>query len=410
MSVKNSFATAFIVPVAGAVGTIATTVALMKELRPCLVFIGVGIALLGYCLSRIKKDKIKEDWPLLIYACLMLAIASIGVVLQQRDNNREKLWRRYMEANNSMLADELKVRADAGDGPSLYELGLRYLGEHDFRGARECFQKAADGGMGAAFAQLASMDAQGLGTARNPHRAASNMIRARRIDYISDRIIREEDLYDELTETERMQLDETRVELSSLAAVQKEAYGKREHMSEVLNRHHDELLKLSLRGYIPATEDLYVEEQLKNPDGSETLQRLANDLYRVNHIPTAPGDRFMFFSYLYGTDSFSIRDYKQHIRDNNYLFLLTPSLVLGVEDHSDYSNDLLVNEYELLRSQLNWCRLLLEDKTRIRMFLFGHSNDYQENYEDAKLMLGASIMAIKERMTHYGMLAKADNN
>lgn len=410
MSVKSSFATAFIVPVAGAVGTITTTVALMKELLPCLVFIGVGIALLGYCLSRMKKNKIKEDWPLLLYACLMLAIASIGVVLQQRDNNRDKLWRRFIEANNSILTDELKLRADAGDGPSLYELGLRYLGEHDFKGAREHFQKAADGGMGVAFAQLASMDAQGLGTARNPHRAASNMIRARRVDYISDRIIREEELYDQLTETERMQLDETRVELSRLAAIQKEASGKREHMSEVLNRHHDELLKLSLRGYIPATEDLYVEEQLMNPDGSETLQRLANDLYKVNHIPTAPGDRSMFFSYLYGTTSYSTGDYKQHIRDNNYLFLLSPSLFLDAEDHSDYSDDLLVKEYELFRSQLDWCRLLLEDRTRIRMFLFGHLNDYQKNYEDAKKMLGASIMAIKERMTHYDVMSNSGNN
>ena len=411
MSIKNRLASSF-VPFVGALGTISSTLALMREMLPCIVFILVGLVLLGYFMTLVKKKgvkgMIKEEWPLLLYAVLMLSIASAGGLLQLREINREKLWMRYIEANNSTREDELKMRADADDGPSQFKLGMRYYEEHDFTQAMKYFQRAGDGGNGQAYMMLSAMYAQGLGTNRDPHRAATSMIKARRTDFISDSRIRQEDIYNELTETEKMMLDETLVELSNLEAVVREPQGSVDNARVFLNRHHDELQRLSLKGYIPATEYLYVEEMFMHPGGSETLHRLAKDLYQVNHVPTSPFDRHLFFIFLRG-NGFYLSNYQQLIRDNHYGHLFIKSIRKNLEDHSAFSNELLIKEYELFRAQLNWCKSLLEGEEQIRRFLYGNnSNDYQMNYEDAKSMLNTSILAIKDRMNCLEEMAGAD--
>lgn len=413
MSIKNRLATSF-APVVGALGTISSTLALMKEMLPCIIFILAGLLLLGYCISLVNKKGvkgvIKEEWPLLLYAVLMLSIASTGGLLQLRENNREKLWMRYIEANNSTQIDELKMRADANDGPSQFKLGMRYYDEHNFTQAMKYFQRAGDGGNGQAYMMLSAMYAQGLGTNRDLHRAATSIIKARRIDFISDSRIRQEDIYNELTETEKMMLDETLVELSTLEAIVREPQGSVDNARVFLNRHHDELQSLSLKSYIPATEYLYVEELFMHPGGSETLHRLAEELYQVNHVPTSPLDRHLFFIFLRG-NGFYLSNYQQLIRDNHYGHLFIKSIRKSLEDHSVFTNDLLIKEYELFRAQLIWCKSILEGDEQIRRFLYGsNSNDYQMNYEDAKSMLNTSILAIKDRMNRLEEMADVDSD
>ena len=145
-----------------------------------------------------------------------------------------------------------------------------------------------------------------------------------------------------------------------------------------------------------------------HPGGSETLHRLAKDLYQVNHVPTSPFDRHLFFIFLRG-NGFYLSNYQQLIRDNHYGHLFIKSIRKNLEDHSAFSNELLIKEYELFRAQLNWCKSLLEGEEQIRRFLYGNnSNDYQMNYEDAKSMLNTSILAIKDRMNCLEEMAGAD--
>ena len=90
------------------------------------------------------------------------------------------------------------------------------------------------------------------------------------------------------------------------------------------------------------------------------------------------------------------------IKDNIYLFLL-PDIgkhILKGNPAEDYTNQLLISQYQLFRAQYTWCQKLDHDPDSRIDYYYGVINDYHSDYLNAKMLLKRQIRAIQSRMNN----------
>lgn len=395
-----SLLSAYFLPITG---TVATAWQLSQTIGLCIICLIMAACLLALYIY-LKKQRSKYAIVSLISCIIMACSSAIGIIVICNQQKRSNLWNQYLEAKKAGEVDELKIRADSNDGPAQYDLSTRYFYDGDYSDAKEYAQKAADNGCAMGYSLLASLYQNGLGCPVNIRQAVSNMIKAMRLDCIKLSSI--EDIHD-LSETERLALADCEKDAANLISLRKEIVAAFVEKGElgVLNsigKHHDELLSLSNKGFIPASELLYTEEAIKHPEGTDELQRLATILYQVNHIPTGPWNRFVFFKSMKRINTYNSDDYPSFIKDNIYLYLL-PDIgnpILKGNPAEEYSNQLLISQYQLFRAQYTWCRELDIDSDNRIDYQYGVINNYHSDYLNAKMFLKRQIRAIQSRMNN----------
>jgi len=387
----------YVLPV---VGTVGTAWQLSQEKTMCIIGIILG-HILGIIAFFIRKTYRKYALICVLGGIVMIVFSLSSFMNMKLQQNRDNIWKKYIMAKVSDNVDELKIRADENDGPAQYRLAMKYFDTGDYVNARIYAQKSADNGNAMGYCCLTSIYLNGLGCPKDVHQAVSNMIKAKRLGNLQfDLEYEEKFLSDTMSESDLLAIRDCNADAFLINSMMEQIEVDKITVEDYIDLHHEELTKLSVKGFIPATELLYCRELTKHPDGSEELMRLSSMLYKANVIPTEPIERYRFFHYYKKMKDYDSRYYSKYIHDNIYLHLYFTDVVN--RDRKSYSDSLLISEYMLYRSQLNWCRDLVNNDRKRISFTIGHKANYENDYIFAKRLLKQNIEAIQSRMDSVG--------
>ena len=294
------------------VGTTGTAWQLSQERVASYVCFFLGLFFLVFSISIIQLSR-RHFAITFITGTILLVFSARSFIIMTREELRSDLLKGYLIVKAGDTVDVLKSKADDNDGPAQYDLSTRFLIEKDYLNARIYAQKAADNGNALGYARLAIMYKEGLGCRVDIHQAVSNMIKAKQRD---DIIFNDIFIIDSLSESDRLALKACEADMYLLNSIKDEIRNTSDlqYVLDCLNRHYYELAYLSSRGFVPASRLLYFREFFINPGGSDELKRLAELLYKVGDIPTAPMERFLFFNSISQMNEYNSNDYISSIQ------------------------------------------------------------------------------------------------
>ena len=337
---------------ASIISALISTWELSHLLIPSIVLGLTALALLVYGVVKYRKDNAYFAFSIITCSIMMIIILFIGYYRNINQKKIDALYISFQQNSTSTKSDNLKKQADKGDHSAQFRYATKLLDDFEFSEAMNYFQKAADAGNGVAYAMLADMYLKGLGGEVDIHRAVSNIIKARQIQNIVFVDLEKHPDYGKITEMEKEALAITDVELDYLTSICEEMKGSNDSWS-ILKSHHDDINKLSLKGYIIATEMLYWEEMHNAPQDIVNLKQITQMLYNKNHIPTNPFQRSIFFEHYYGTNEYNIMEScDNYIKDNYYMPASFDAQMN--HDYSKYSDNLLLEAYKYCLARYKW--------------------------------------------------------
>ena len=403
---KNNLITMYVVPIIGSVGSALDVIG---DTGACISMLFLSVVLGAVTALTWKKDKALAK-AVLCCAMILFVIPSAGLIINHsRQKDLDRLNSTLVSSPREEM-DLLRKRADEGDGPALYRLAEYYDSRREYNKSREYAREAADKGNPRAYMLLAEQYTLGLGCPVDYSRAIANILNALRYaDVNYDYILRyiSERGY-EVSEWDTLALEQAKAEFDRLHELWTEA--SRTHAEKgrdatllLLNDNYPEILKLSSKGYVYAMELLYIREFLKDPNPAESACYLAQRLYKVDHIPTSPHERYAFFGNYYwdkqdsmakGTDAID-----RYIRDNDYFIY---SMMEKADDGSrPLSDGLLVADYRFDRARYEWYERILRGEVSKVEYVARYMPSEEESFEEAGTMLEKSIRLINERIDEY---------
>lgn len=380
-------------------GTGSTIVELTQDAVYCQWLMAIAVLSFFTCIAFIEKLG-KYFWFIIFLPVILFVFSLIGYKRETSFAKQISTWVAYIEAQPASKIDILKRAADNNDGPAQYDLAEYYVEHHQYSLARTYAQKAADNGNSKAHGLLAEIYFHGNGCVPDARQAISNVIMAHQLNRIRyDSWIaewKEHGLV--LTPREEFRLaqcEETYRQVETIIQSMNKAYDESGNNGaiRVLSNHRSKLERMSLEGYLPATELLYVLELSLHNFRSDRIMYLANVLYQANHIPTSPADRVRFFQNFKYKDYSSSR-YDEYIADKFYYDLTAPKIDYGL-----YSPYFYIKQYRLFTEQYNWIYNLAVNSGNRLEYIFSEENkSYDEYVVIAKTLLNNNIKIIQGLM------------
>lgn len=403
---KNNIITTYVVPIIGSLGS---ALDVTGDKGACYSMLGLSLALGVVTYLTWKKDRNLAK-ALLCCAVILFAIPSAGLTINHFQQKDLELLNQSLASSQRDETELLRKRADGGDGPALYSLAEYYDSRHEYDKSREYAQAAADNGNPRAYMLLAKQYTFGLGCPVDYSRAISNIISAQRfvaVRYEGFLSYMEERGY-EISEFDREALTQARAEFDWILEFwTKVSYTHAEKgripALRLLNANYREILKLSAKGYIYATELLYTREFLIDPNPTDNSCTLAQRLYKVDRIPTGPQARESFFRSYYWDKQDSmprgLEAVDRYIADNDYL--LYSMMEKSADESRPYPDDLLVADYRIDRARYEWYGRIQRGEVPRVEYPARYEFSDEEDLEDARTLLENSISRINHRIDEY---------
>lgn len=395
------------------ISTVITLVGLYEALetkQACYVYWAFCIMLV--ITAFVLRKRYPQQFRTLLLNSGAILLVTVIYLCCESNKVDGSVWYDSLEENVNDELKDLISRADSGNGLAQAELSDYYHQKRDYEKAIEYARKAANNGNAHSFMRIAWYNLYGLGCKVDIQECVNNILSALRLERIDCSPILKvmEEKGFTLTPTDSLKLKKRIDNIKLFDRLYRETDTLRKTDGVIsavkyIEKYRTVIEDASIDGYRPATALLYACEFERNPQGSKELSRLAHVLYQASYIPTQVLVRPHFFRSYYNDRTYSLYNFKNYIKDNDYVFLSFGDDMLTEflpESFTNYSNRALLNEYELFRAQYDWVKGLKDGSIPSVLFFYPTPSDPSDYKIDevglARELLRRNIAAVQERM------------